>query len=60
MTEEVLEEPEFLKELHKIREELAKETKKQTFKELKAIREKYRESLGHLYVKPKKKGSRAH
>lgn len=50
MTEELLEEPEFLKDLHKIREELAKEKREQAFKELKAVRDKYRGRLGHLYI----------
>lgn len=50
LTEALLEEPEFLKELHKIREELANENRKKAFKELKAIREKYRNRLGHLYI----------
>jgi len=50
LTETLLEEPEFLKELHKIREELAKEDRKEFFKDLKAIKEKYRARLGHLYL----------
>lgn len=50
MTEALLEEPEFLKELHKIREELAKETRERAFKELKAVRDKHRKRLGHLYI----------
>jgi len=53
MTEALLEEPEFLKELHKIREELARETREQAFKELKAVRNKHRKRLGHLYIEPK-------
>jgi predicted ribosome quality control (RQC) complex YloA/Tae2 family protein len=50
LTEALLKEPEFLKDLHKIREELAKEERKKALKELKAIREKYRAKLGHLYI----------
>lgn len=53
MSEAILEEPEFLKELHRIREELAKESREQALKELKATREKHRKKLGHLYVEPK-------
>lgn len=55
MSEAILEEPEFLKELHKIREELAKETREQAFKKLKEVREKYRSRLGHLYVEPNRR-----
>jgi len=53
MTEALLEEPEFLKELHKIREELARETREHAFKELRAVRDKHRKRLGHLYIEPK-------
>jgi len=50
VSEAILEEPEFLKELHKIREELARETREKAFKELSEVREKYRKRLGHLYI----------
>ncbi len=52
MTEAILEEPEFLKDLHRIREKMSSETKEQTFDELRSIRKKYGSKL--LYVKENK------
>ena len=54
MSEAILDEPDFLRELHKIREELAKQTRKEALKELQAVRERHRKRLGNLYIEPKK------
>jgi len=45
-----LREPKFMKDLHEIREKLAKMPREKYLEELKRVREKYRKELGHLYV----------
>ena len=45
-----LEEPDFMKEIHKIRAKLAQIPHNQYEKTLKKAKEKYRERLGHLYT----------
>jgi len=50
LSEALLEEPAFLKKLHRIREELSRESREQAFQELRAIRKKLRNRLGHLYI----------
>jgi len=48
MTESILEEPEFLKELHRIREKLSTQTKQQTLENLKFLRKKYGADLHYV------------
>jgi len=50
VSEALLEEPDFLKKLHRIREELSRESREQAFEELRAIRMKLKKRLGHLYT----------
>jgi len=45
-----LREPKFMRDLHKIREKIAKTPREKYPIELKRVREKYRKELGHLYV----------
>jgi len=45
-----IKEPKFIKDLHKIREKLAKTPREKYLQELKKVREKYRKELGHLYI----------
>lgn len=48
MTEAILEEPEFLKELHKVREQLSRESKERAFRELKLTKKKYETRLDYF------------
>ena len=57
MTEVKLEEPDFMKEIHKIRAKLAQIPYSQYEETLEKAKEKYRERLGHLYVDTKKNQS---
>lgn len=57
MTEVKLEEPDFMKEIHKIRAKLAQIPYSQCVETVKKAKEKYRERLGHLYVDTKKNQS---
>lgn len=50
MSELVIKEPKFIKDLHKVREKLAKTPRERYFQELRMVREKHRKELGHLYV----------
>lgn len=50
MSELGLREPKFMRNLHKIREKLAKAPREKYLEELKRVREKYRNELGHLYI----------
>lgn len=51
MSEIALREPKFLKDLHKIREKLAKMPEEKYREELKRVRGKYQKELGYLYVR---------
>jgi len=57
MTEVKLEEPDFMKEIHRIRAKLAQIPYSQYLETVKKAKEKYRERLGHLYVDAKKNQS---
>jgi len=52
-----LEEPDFMKEIHRIRAKLAQIPYSQYEETVKKAKEKYRERLGHLYVDTKKNQS---
>lgn len=50
MTEMKLEEPDFMKEIHRIRAKLAQIPYSQYEETVKKAKEKYRKRLGHLYT----------
>ena len=57
MSKVKLKEPDFMKEIHKIRAKLAQIPYSQYEETLKKTKEKYRERLGHLYTDTKKNQS---
>lgn len=52
MAEVKLEEPEFMREIHRVRAKLAEVPVEEYLKELSSLRGKYSKRLGHLYLSP--------
>ncbi len=52
LAEVKLEEPEFMREIHRVRAKLAEVPVEEYLKELSSLRGKYSKRLGHLYLSP--------